>query len=230
MRKIPFPYLGLFVLAFALTVFAQSDHTIGVDSEQTGADIDPDALKPADFPYMLRGYCMAGSGKRDWKALGGFWKSDNLPKNARRDLGYVRDEVYLLAKPDQLTDFRGHTGMTVLLINGTNRRQAFNASDSRISIVQEAKDEDGAWKPIEYLPSSWCGNSYHRVFLGRDQYWAFAAPKYEGSMPTTLRFSLRMAGRDEPIVSNEFEGSVNPEQFKEKQGHTPTNIMDPYDE
>jgi hypothetical protein len=29
---------------------------------------------------------------------------------------------------------------------------------------------------------------------------------------------------------NEFEGGINPEQFARKQGHTPDNLMDPYNE
>jgi hypothetical protein len=46
-------------------------------------------------------------------------------------------------------------------------------------------------------------------------------------MKTKLRFILQ--GK-EPICSNEFEGSINPGQFTHKRGHTPTNLMDPYDE
>lgn len=33
-----------------------------------------------------------------------------------------------------------------------------------------------------------------------------------------------------PLYSNEFEGSINPEQFTEKEGHNPTDLMDPYNE
>lgn len=33
------------------------------------------------------------------------------------------------------------------------------------------------------------------------------------------------------MLSEEFEGSVNPEQFgEEKEGHAPEGVMDPYDE
>jgi hypothetical protein len=44
---------------------------------------------------------------------------------------------------------------------------------------------------------------------------------------TKLRFVLM---GEKLVYSNEFEGSVNPEQFAIKQGHTPTNIMDPYND
>ena len=39
-----------------------------------------------------------------------------------------------------------------------------------------------------------------------------------------------LLGEAEERVSNEFEGSVNEEQFTVKQGHTPTSIMDPYND
>jgi hypothetical protein len=34
----------------------------------------------------------------------------------------------------------------------------------------------------------------------------------------------------ERLVSNEFEGAINVEQFSAKQGHTPTGLMDPYND
>ena len=86
-------------------------------------------------------------------------------------------------------------------------------------------------KPIEYLPSSWCGNSYHTVFLGPKQYWEFAAPRYNGKIKTRLRIRLewqKSQFQKLTIYSNEFDGSVNAKQFTVQQGHQPTNIMDPY--
>jgi len=78
----------------------------------------------------------------------------------------------------------------VFLVNTTKEQVTFSASDSRLYIVQEALDRDSKWKPIEYLPSSWCGNSYHHVFLGANEYWEFAAARYTGEFKTRLRFRL----------------------------------------
>lgn len=120
--------------------------------------------------------------------------------------------------------------MRLLLVNGTDAEVGFAASDSRLSIIQEAKDSDGNWKAIEFLPSSWCGNSYHRVFLPAKHYWEFSAPLYTGKMRTKLRFALPISDTV-TIYSNEFEGSVNSGQFgSRKEGYTSRGLMDPYDE
>jgi hypothetical protein len=178
--------------------------------------------------FMLRGYCHAGSTIKDDQALGGFGRSDNMPKKIWFDKQKSSSCCYLLAQPEVVTEFGGGKGMRLVLANATRNAIAFNACDSRLYIIQEAKDESGNWRPIEYLPSSWCGNSYHRVILGPGEFWSFPSPRYEGSFPTILRFHLVEQGGRSIAVSNEFEGSINPEQFSVRQPYNPGNIMDPY--
>jgi len=183
-------------------------------------------LEDADFKFMLRGYCYAGSKIPDKQALGGFAGSSHFPKPIKPGKGLRSGEYYLLANPGESSDFYGkYKGMTLHLINATNKPVAFPAQDSRLPIIQEAKDKSGQWRPIEYLASSWCGNSYHRIFLGSNQYWSFDVPRYAGKFKTKLRFKLE---GEKIIYSNEFEGSINEEQFSIKQGYTPNGIMDPY--
>lgn len=183
-------------------------------------------LEEANFKFMLRGYCYAASKITDTQALGGFGESDNFSRPIRPEMFVRRGECYLIARPDEATVFaKKYKGMRLLLINATSKQVAFPASDSRLPIIQEARDEHGEWRPIEYLPSSWCGNSYHRIFLGSNEYWVFAAPRYTGRFKTKLRFKLE--GKN-PLYSDEFEGRINKEQFSIKRGHTPTDIMDPY--
>jgi hypothetical protein len=181
---------------------------------------------------MMRGYFCAGSRIVDKQALGGFGTSENFPKAIEARIAAGRAGVSLIAKPGEPAIFWGkYKGLKVLLVNTTNGQVGFAASDSRLSIVQEALDKSGKWKPIEYLPSSWCGNSYHTVFLGPNEYWEFAAPRYTGKIKTKLRFRLdwQSPGTEKvTIYSNVFQGSVNPHQFTMQQGHSPTSIMDPY--
>ncbi len=180
-------------------------------------------LAPSNFSFMLGGNFFSGS--PIGAGIGGYAQSGNLPKAADASIGDLKNEVYLLAFPDEEQPFSGgYKGMRVVLVNVTDKQQAFNASNSRLYIIQEAKDENGEWKPIEYLPSSWCGNSYHSVVLQPKQYWEFTAPRYAGKMPTTVRFALTGTG---PIYSNEFEGSINPQQFSEKRQHQAGDVMDP---
>jgi hypothetical protein len=210
------------VLFLALVIFAEGQETL---PRKPLADLN--------IEFMMRGYFFAGSEIEDKRALGGFGTSRNFPKALTPDLGAPGGAVSLIAKPDEEAVFAGkYKGLKVLLVNGTDDRVGFPASDSRLNIVQEALDRDGKWKPVEYLPSSWCGNSYHTVFLGPKEYWEFTAARYAGSFKTRLRFRLdgvKSQAKKLPIYSNEFEGGVNAKQFSVRQGHKPTSIMDPYD-
>jgi hypothetical protein len=112
------------------------------------------------------------------------------------------------------------------LVNGTRDTVAFAASDSRLAIVREALDTTGGWRPVEFLPSSWCGNSYHRVFLGPTEYWEFDAPVMTGIAETRFRFVLTLGHTQ--VYSNEFPGRLNPEQFDRQEAHRARGLMDPY--
>lgn len=182
------------------------------------------ALEPLEVKFQLRGYFMADSSLKDPKALGGFAPSDNAPR--RLDRPVAPGVLTLTALPDETVAFDGKRGFRVILANATRTTAVFHASDSRINIIREARDRQGRWRPVEYLPSSWCGNSYHRIFLKVGHYWSFAAPEFRGSFRTKMRFVLEQEGLT--LRSNEFEGWIHPEQFEQKEGHMATNIMDPY--
>ena len=188
-------------------------------------------LKDLSAEFMLRGYFYAGSTIVDKNALGGFGGSSNVPKPIEMGDMFPSPGISLAAFPNEETPFaKEYKGFKVRLANTSDEPVSFSASDSRLYIIQEAKDGNGNWNPIEYLPSSWCGNSYHSVFLGPNQYWEFAAPKFAGSIKTKLRFRLQIVkGKSLDFVySNEFDGFINPKQFTVEQGHKPTSIMDPY--
>lgn len=119
--------------------------------------------------------------------------------------------LFLLAQPEVVTAFGQRPGMRVVLVNATDIPIAFSSCDGAIHLVQEALDENAQWRPIEFRRGSMCGNSYYRVMLAPNRFWAFPAPRYRGSMPTLLRFTLTSGGQR--IRSNIFNGSVNPAQF-----------------
>lgn len=179
--------------------------------------------------YMMRGYCTAKSSSVDKTALGGFGRSNRAPQEITSTAANASNECYLLAQPKVVTDFANGKGMRLVLVNASSAPVTFSACDSRLNIIQEAKDESGMWKPIEYLPSSWCGNSYHRVSLDSGQFWSFPVPRYTGSLKTLLRFRLIDGADKTLLVSNEFKGSVNLKQFTAKQTYNPKSLMDPYD-
>jgi len=182
--------------------------------------------QPLDAKAALRGYFFAGSPQHR-EMRGGFALCDNRPLRIKRSL--PKGQLLLLAYPDEHVRFRERSGFRVLLANTTGAEVMIAASDSRLDIVREALDRSGKWRPIEYFPHSWCGNSYHHVFLPPGYAWSFRAPEYTGSFRTKMRFVLTREDGP-PLYSNEFEGSINLAQFDKREGHVATNVMDPYDE
>jgi len=67
------------------------------------------------------------------------------------------------------------------------------------------------------------------VYLDSGECWSFSAPRYVGDRMTKLRFRLALSD-EKFLYSNEYDGSINAEQFAEKQGHAAENLMDPYDD
>lgn len=171
---------------------------------------DPKANNFLKANYMLPGYCYANSQLTDTSAPGGFGPSSNNAHQLQREL--PGEGLYLLAQPSVVTKFGDNPGMRLLLVNQTCFTLEFAATDSRLDIFQEAQDAEGQWHPIECLPPAFCGNSYHHVYLEPDHYWSFPTPRYEGVLPAKLRFTMNLADGSQ-IHSNEFEGSVNLEQF-----------------
>ncbi|MFA6286661.1 MAG: hypothetical protein WC661_04685 [Opitutaceae bacterium] len=184
------------------------------------------AVEPADFTVMLRGYCYAGNAQNDPKAIGGYGKCDNLPKPLASP-ATTKDLHLEIADAKDAVFAQKYAAILVRLVNGQNKTAEISASDSRLGIVQEALDTDGTWKEIEYLPNSGCGNSYHHVYLAPNHYWEFVAPKYSGPQKTKLRFKLTISP-NQILYSPPYAGGIHPEQLTVKQGHNPTNLMDPY--
>ncbi|HNU14943.1 MAG TPA: hypothetical protein PKI55_10830 [Chitinophagaceae bacterium] len=211
------------VLCFFLSGKAYSQQSAGA-SASTG-------LKELNIKFMLRGYFYAGSNIEDTTAPGGFGGSNNKPKlivNETARMGDLKD-ISLLIDTTLHSNFAGeYKGYKLFLVNKSGNTISLQASDSRLYIIAEIY-WGGTWQPIEYLPSSWCGNSYHRVFLGNNEYWEFDIPKYHGNRKTKLRYRLSR-GKEGIIYSNEIITYFNKQQLTTKQGHKPQGIMDPYND
>lgn len=102
----------------------------------------------------------------------------------------------------------GKKGVCFYLLNASAQEQEIRAEDGDIKILQEALDPQGRWRPIETWKYSFCGNSYHSLFLPSNQAWKFTAPRYAGNFKTKLRFVFKNS-----IYSQPFEGSINLTQF-----------------
>ena len=182
-----------------------------------------------NIDFMLRGHLYAKSSIKDSTALGGFGGSDNLPKKINENLALGTSGLLLKIDTAQTTSINDkYNGYKLYIANSTDTIVRLEASDSRLSVIAEVFYQ-GEWKPIEYLPSSSCGNSYHNVYLKQNQYWEFDIPKFTGKINTKLRYKI-ILGKDKYLYSNQILTSINKGQLNNKEGHKPNGVMDPYND
>ena len=190
---------------------------------------------PLNLDFMRRAfYPVASPPLAKFAGYGGWGGS----KNALRPLPDPRFtaravSIRVDAQPTAQTFGPRFDGHRLYLANTTADTAVFDAQDSSLFLTLQAQDAKRQWRDIEYSPSSFCGNSYHQVFLAPGQCWQLVVPAYAGGQPTQLRARLRPGqsrgkGQKPDLFSNPFAGSVNPAQFWRTEGHERQNIMDPY--
>ena len=178
---------------------------------------------------MLRGYFYAKSSIEDTLAPGGFGGSDNDAQKIDRQFKHQQKSLSLIIDTTELSTLGDKIlAYAIFLVNGSDSITKLNASDSRLPIIAEAL-LNGKWKAIEYLPSSWCGNSYHRLYLKSGEYWRFWGPVYTGNYQTKMRYRLTLPDSGF-LYSNEIVVSINKSQFTKKADYTPSGLMDPYND
>lgn len=185
------------------------------------------ALQDVNIHYMLRGSIIASSSIVDKKALGGFAKYGAIPQKIGDSLNLNGKGIILKIDTKRASVIENaYHGYTLFLANKTDTILPFYASDSRLKIIAEVYYK-GKWSPIEYLPSSGCGNSYHTVYLNPNEYWQFKIPKFTGDIKTKLRYTL-LWDVDTKIHSNTIGTRINKDQLTKKLNSPSRSIMDPY--
>ncbi len=102
---------------------------------------------------------------------------------------------------------------TAYLINTTDSTLTARKQDGSLIMIQEAIDQHGAWKPIEYWVHSGCGNSYFNPLeLEPDHYVMIPIKKYTGAWKTQIRLKWKLGGK--VMYSGSFKGSIDMAQFK----------------
>lgn len=186
-------------------------------------------IKYLNIDFMNRGYCYAYS---ETEKNNGWAMSDNFPKKIK-NIKFPKKQLSLVIDKNNQTVFNDEFyGCKLYLANTTGKKIELNASDSRLNILLQAVNNKGNWEYIEYAPTSWCGNSYHDLYLDSGEYWDFTIPMYEGSIKTKVRAVLKYYENNSEkfIYSNPIELSVNPAQFFNKLQYYRNNLMDSYDD
>ncbi len=99
----------------------------------------------------------------------------------------------------------------VFIYNPSKDTIRLDQQDGRVIMIQEAKNENGQWKPIEFWRYSWCGNSYRVVGLLPNTVAVVKIFKYEGDLETEIR--LKLKNGNDIVYSNSFKGKINKSQF-----------------
>lgn len=111
---------------------------------------------------------------------------------------------------------------TLLIYNNSNKPACFND----IKLIQQAKDSDGQWKPIEYfwnVPTC-IPNTFYYEFLPK-KYDALSIIRYNGNFKAKLRVKIKI--NDEIYYSNEITGSINKSQFDKETARKRTKLWKP---
>ncbi len=102
------------------------------------------------------------------------------------------------------------------LYNLTNQNQAFATQNGSLIMIQEAKNQDGNWQPIEYWDYDWgLGSDFGQLVLAPKHSVLFTVPLFEGDFETSLRLKLKIdtSSTSEILYSEEFKAKVNIGQF-----------------
>ncbi len=100
----------------------------------------------------------------------------------------------------------------VYWINTTSKAVSFPCEDGQPKLIQEAMDDKGIWKPIEYWQLSTCGFSHMTCTIEPNHYSWATIIKYKGDFQTKLRVKYKIG--DEIKYSPTFNGSINLTQFE----------------
>lgn len=104
-------------------------------------------------------------------------------------------------------------GYPVLIENISDSTWNIDTQEGWVFMIQEAKNEQGEWKPIEYIDyRAVCGNSFWSEKLPPKHYLISKIYRYDGKFSTKLR--VRFVTENQIFISNEFPGKINPSQFE----------------
>lgn len=191
---------------------------------------DINKLDSVEIDFQFRGSCYAFSSPVNAKPSNGEAHSSNIAQKV--DEAFSHKGLYLSINEKELLRIgSSYLGCKLYFVNTSDSIVTLDAQDSRLDITAEALNEKNEWIPISYLPSSWCGNSYHKITLDKNEYWGFDIPIFKGKIRTKLRYTLSTE-KGPKLISNEVVAYLNTGQFdkKKKQGHSPSGIMDPYND
>lgn len=188
-------------------------------SNPYAAQIDPAQFtsNARDFPMILNPSYLPGFYPAvESGPFTGHVHINHRPIDIPASLNAPADQITLRVIPEPVVHLNKYQGLQVYLIN--NRSAPLDVATFGAPFIrQQALHADGQWK---YVEARWfidSGNSIKKAVLPPHQAFALTGSRYHGPIKTKLRFVVDLSFfADEPtfIYSNEFDGSVCPNQFE----------------
>lgn len=100
------------------------------------------------------------------------------------------------------------------IINRTPSAKVLIGKDDHLFAMQEAKDSNEIWRPIELEGYGVCGCCYWAVNVHHNEYVVMLLPKYKGNFKTKLRVRLR--NNATIYASKPFDGMIDYKQLLKK--------------
>jgi hypothetical protein len=104
------------------------------------------------------------------------------------------------------------TIISIFLKNNSKDSISLSKQDWHLYLIQEAKNENGKWKPIEYWSYSWCGNSYSSEKVESQKIFKTETENYNGTFETEIRFKFLI--ENEIFYSNTLKSKIDLSQFE----------------
>ena len=151
----------------------------------------------------------------EYKWLDLIKKVDSL-LNLKYSMREIEPDLIMKVYYDKLTKLRRNyvQAFPLLVYNYENKNSYIYTGVGCHQMIQEAKDLDGKWKPIEYLNNQSIDVIIPYFYkLKPKNYLATAIIKYHGDFKTKIRVKIRL--NNYYYYSNEITGYINQSQFND---------------
>ncbi|NJO03348.1 MAG: hypothetical protein HC880_18165 [Bacteroidia bacterium] len=132
----------------------------------------------------------------------------SIPKNSSRQA-----LQFVMLPVSELDEF-----IQLRLMNGSANAINIRTQDGSLIMIQEAKNVQGVWQPIEYWDYDWGFGSYFEdLILEAGQSVLITAPRPQGNFETDIRFKLKTgqdAANQDVYYSAPFRGKIYQSQFQ----------------
>ncbi len=98
------------------------------------------------------------------------------------------------------------------LVNNSKKDVEIDLICGSLKIIQEAKNKDGEWLPVEEQMYSECGNCFYTLNLKDNYKLMIPIYKYKGDFETQFRLKLNI-NNEQIIYSQIFMGSISYNRF-----------------